>query len=251
MILFGAGNAILKPVAGNESANPTPMVLAVLQDFQIEISRSMKTLYGQNQSPVAVAAAEHKYTAKAKFANFFGKQWCDYVFGQTTSTTIKLASLNEVHPVPATPYQITIAPPGSGTFFEDLGVVNGVTGVPLVRVASSPVTGQYSVNEATGVYTFAAADTGINEYISYLYTGGTGVTGISMTVANQPMGYGPIFEVNQVITYNNQSAIVRLFNCVCSKISLPSKNTDFVVPDFEIEAFANAAGNVMEIDFSQ
>jgi hypothetical protein len=230
------------------SANPTPQVLGILQDCQIDIARSTKTLYGQNQSPVAVAAAEHKYTGKAKFAAMFGKQWSDYIFGQPTSAAYKAAVLGFSQAIPATPYQITIAPP-SGTFFEDLGVTYSATGLALVRVASAPITGQYSVNEATGVYTFAAADTTLTVLISYLYNVTTG--GISMVVANQPMGYGPIFEVNQVITYNNQSAIVRLFNCICSKVTLPTKNTDFVVADFEFEAFANAAGNVMEIDFTQ
>src|SRR6266849_4910122 len=122
MILFGAGTAVIKPVSGNLSANPTPQVLGILQDLQIDISRTIKTLYGQLQSPVAIASAEHKYTGKAKFAAMFGKQWCDYVFGQTTSPTIKLAAFNESHPIPVTPFTVTIAPPGSGVFFEDLGV---------------------------------------------------------------------------------------------------------------------------------
>lgn len=248
MILFGAGTAIIKPVAGNISANPTPAVLGILQDLQIDVARSVKTLYGQQQSPVAVATAEHKYTGKAKFAAFFGKQWCDYVFGQATSASYKAAVLGFSTAVPSTPFQVTIAPP-SGTFFEDLGVTNSATGISLVRVASAPTTGQYSVNEGTGVYTFAAADTTNVVLISYLYSVVAG--GVSLNVANQLMGFGPIFEVNQVIQYNNQSAIIRLFNCVCSKISIPTKNTDFVMGDFEFEAFANAAGNVMSLDFSQ
>src|SRR5579859_6233931 len=132
MILFGAGSAIIKPVSGNLAANPTPQILGVMQDCQVEVSRSTKTLYGQQQSPVAVATAEHKYTGKSKFANLFGKQFSDYVFGQPTSGTYRNAQLSESHTIPTTPFQITVAPPSSGVYVEDLGVYNGVTGLSLV-----------------------------------------------------------------------------------------------------------------------
>jgi hypothetical protein len=167
MILFGAGTAYIKPVGGNTGPNPTPGTLGVMQSCDIEFSGSSKTLYGQLQSPVAVARSEMKYTAKAKFAQIYGKQWCDYFFGQTTSASYKSASLNESHSVPAsTPYTVTITPPNSGTFSEDLGVSYASSGLSLVRVTSAPAAGQYSVNEATGVYTYAAGDASASEFIS-------------------------------------------------------------------------------------
>ena len=63
-------------------------------------------------------------------------------------------------------------------------------------MASAPATGQYSV--AAGVYTYAAADTGHNIQITYLYTS---------TLAG-----------SQTLTYNNQVVsqstpyMVRIFN---------------------------------------
>ncbi|HLH29839.1 MAG TPA: hypothetical protein VKY31_01465 [Terriglobia bacterium] len=251
MILFGSGTLIAKPVSGNLAANPTPMAVGILQDCQVEISREIKELYGQDQMPVAIAPAKHKMTAKAKFAQIFGKQWTDLVFGQSTATAYNAFSVSPSTAIPTTPFQITPSIPGGGTFVEDLGVVNAATGLPFTRVASGPVAGQYSVNEGTGVYTFASADqvSGISVVISFIYTVSTG--GVKMTFANQLMGYGPIFEANLVVAYNNQAALLRIFNCVCSKISLPTKNDDFVIPDFEFSAFANAAGNVFEIDTTQ
>lgn len=245
MILFGTGTAFIKPVAGNTSPNPTPQTLGILQSCDIEMSSSNKTLYGQLQSPVAVAKGECKYTAKAKFAQIFGKQFCDYFFGQTTSASYKSAALSEPHTAAAT---VTIAPPGSGTFSEDMGVSYASSGLAFVRVAAAPTVGQYSVNETTGVYTFNASEAGTLLF-NYLYTLTTG--GVSLVAANELMGFSPILELTWVGSYNNQSAVVKLYNTICGKLSMPTKNTDFTLPDIEFEAFANAAGNVLETNFSQ
>lgn len=249
MILFGSGSMFAKPVSGNLGANPTPMAIGVLQDCAIDISREVKELYGQNQMPVAIAPAKHKFTAKAKFASFYGKQLTDLLFGQTTSTGYKSVAIGVSGTVPTTPFQLTPTVPASGTFVEDQGVTYSTTGLPLTRVPSAPTVGQYSVNEGTGIYTFAAADTAAVVLMNFVYS--VAASGISMTFANQVMGYGPIFEVTLLVAYNNQSALLRIFNCVANKFTFPTKNDDFVVPDFEFMAFANAAGNVFEINYTQ
>jgi hypothetical protein len=249
MILFGSGSMYGKPVSGNLGANPTPQLVGVLQDCQIEISREIKELFGQSQFPVAIAPAKHKLTGKAKFAQIYGKQWADLVYGQTTSTGYKSVALGVSGTVPTTPFQLTPAVPSSGTFVEDMGVTYSATGLPLVRVASGPTVGQYSVTEPGGVYTFAAADTAAVVLMSFVYS--VAATGLSVTFANQLMGYGPIIEVTLSVQYNNQAKLLRIFNCVCSKITLPTKNDDFVIPDFEFSAFANSAGNVFEMNDTQ
>lgn len=248
-IYFGSGTIFAKPVAGNEGANPTPMAIGVMHDCNFEVSREIKELYGQFQAPVAIAPAKHKFTGKSKFAQIFGKQLSDLIYGQGSAGGQHLTQINESHTVPSTPFQITITPPGSGTFVEDQGVTLALTGIPLTRVASSPVSGQYSVNETTGIYTFASADTGNIELISYVYN--VTATGVNMTFVNQLMGYGPIIEVNLVVPYNNSQALLRIFNAVVSKWNFPTKNDDFVIEDFEFAAFANAAGQVFELNTSQ
>jgi hypothetical protein len=66
------------------------------------------------------------------------------------------AAVSEAHTVPATPFQVTVTQ--AATFSCDQQVSYVSSGLPLVRVASGPTVGQYSVS-AAGVYTFAAADT--------------------------------------------------------------------------------------------
>jgi hypothetical protein len=248
-VYFGSGNMYVKPVSGNLAANPTPSQIGTLQDCQVEISREIKELYGQSQFPVAIAPAKHKLTGKAKFAQIFGKQWSDMVYGQTTSAGYKSTFASPATAVPTTPFQLTPTVPASGTFVEDLGVIYSNTGIPLVKVASAPTIGQYTETDPAGVYLFAAADVASLVTMSFAYSVPT--VGQSVTVSNQLMGFGPIIEVTLNVQYNNQAVLMRIFNAVCSKITLPTKNDDFVIPDFEFSAFANAAGAIYEMNNTQ
>ena len=94
--------------------------------------------------------------------------------------------------IPATPFTITPTVPNSGIWSQDLGVLDA-TGVAYVRVASAPVSGQYSL--ANGVYTFAAADTGKTVYISYKY-GASSTTAKRQIMTNLPMNLAPRFRLD-------------------------------------------------------
>jgi hypothetical protein len=41
---------------------------------------------------------------------------------------------------------------------------------------------------------------------------------------------------------------LRLYSCMSSKLSVASKNSDFMVPEVDFEAFANAANNIGELN---
>lgn len=78
----------------------------------------------------------------------------------------------EAQTVPATPYQVTVDQP-LGFWSQDAGVTYA-NGTALVKVASSPSVGQYSIpaespNVPLGTYQFAAADTAASVLISYSY----------------------------------------------------------------------------------
>jgi hypothetical protein len=76
----------------------------------------------------------------------------------------------QVSAIPGSPFQITVPPVTSGNSyngFVDLGV-QYATSLGLFSVVTTPtVAGQYSVNPATGVYTFSAADQGAQVIIDY------------------------------------------------------------------------------------
>lgn len=247
MNLFNSGVCIVTPNAGNLSANPTPLVLNVLQDMQFDVAFEMKELYGQLQFPVDVAAGKGKITGKGKFASFTGKLLGDIVVGQTSATGYTSPVYNEgPTAIPTTPFQITVV--NGANFKTDLGVINAATGNPMTAIASgTPVAGQYKV-AAGGVYTFSSADnvSGIKVQISYLYT--VSGSGYNIVAANQLMGYGPIVEMDHFIQYEGNVALLRFFACRLTKWSFPAKQGDYLIQDVEFAMFANSAGNVFEID---
>jgi hypothetical protein len=243
MFHFGSGTLFGVPVGGNMAANPTPMKFGTLQDVALDISGSLKELYGQSQFAEAVARGKYKITGKAKFAQIVGKHLNDLFFGQTLSTGQKLTALDEAQSVPGTSaYTITVT--NSAQFLDDWGVRYSSTGLPLVKVASSPAQGQYAVNVSTGVYTFSSADASAAVLISYRYSTAAGV---QLNIRQQLMGFAPTFQILLNEQYAGKQANLLLYSCVAEKLSWQTKNEDFLIPEFDFEAFASAGGQVMDL----
>jgi hypothetical protein len=247
MINFGAGKLIAVPTNladGSVIANPTPVILGTMQDVSVDLSVELKTLYGSKRFPIAVGQGKGKIEIKAKSAEIDGGILGSLFLGKNSTAGVKAAVFDFAATIPAAggPYTLTIDPPGSGTFVDDLGVVFASSGVQLSRVASAPAAGEYSVNESTGVYTFAAADAGNAIKISYEYSDTTG--GKIWTITNEVMGYTPSFTLLLQNGYDGKNLVCKLNRCVSGKLALPFKSDDFVVNDFDAQAFANSAGEL-------
>jgi hypothetical protein len=186
--LFGPGQAWGTPISdasGNAIAVPSPILFAAAQDVSIDMGFETKLLHGTGQFPLAVGRGKGKVSGKIKNAQVNGALWNSIVFGQTLTNGIYNAVYDTAGAlIPGTPFQVTPTVPSSGTWVSDLAVRNAA-GAPMTRVASSPATGQYSVS--AGVYTFAAADTGLRVFIDYLYTA-TSTAAKRSTVVNVAMG---------------------------------------------------------------
>lgn len=246
MILFGAGKLIAVPTtdaAGNAIAVPTPVAVAVLQDVSVDIDYETKTLHGEKQFAVAVARGKAKIGWKAKTGDFDAGVLGSLLLGSQPVASRKSAVIDFASAVPASgPYAVTIAPPDSGTYVADLGVLDVLTGKPLTRVASAPATGQYSLS--AGVYTFAAADTGKGILISYEYSKASDAASKLFAISNNLMGYTPTFSALFYNEYMGKKLVMKLNACVMGKQGLPFKNDDFTMTDFDAEAFADASGSV-------
>ena len=245
MINFGAGKLIAVPTNladGTAIANPTPVILGTMQDISLDLSTEIKTLYGSKRYPIAVGQGKGKTEIKAKYAEIDGAILGSLFFGKAATTGIKSAVFDAASTIPTTPFQVTIAPPNSGTFVADLGVIFSATGVQLTRVASAPAVSQYSLNAATGVYTFNTADSAKAVAISYEYTAAAGGQVWAMT--NDIMGYTPSFSMLLQNTFDGKSLVVKLNRCVSGKLSLPLKSDDFAIYDFEASAFADSANSL-------
>lgn len=241
MLIFGSGNLY----GINAAANSTPMKLGTLQDVSFDFSFNIKELRGQGQMPIDLRRAGGKVTGKAKASQINGKLVNELFFGQTATTGLLLSAVGEASAIPATPFTVTVA--NAATFDTDLGVVNAATGVQLTKVASTPTTGQYSVSNA-GVYTFAAADTALNVLIDYLYTSSSGGTRIA--ISNQVMGTTPKFMGIFTAKVDNAIATLKLNVCTSNKFAFATKLEDYAVPEIDIEAMADASGNLGVLSIS-
>jgi len=244
-VTFGSGLMFAVPFLDGTGATittPTPVQFGVLQDVSVDVQFENKMLHGQNQFPVANGRGKGKVGGKAKFAKINGALYNSLFFGQTLTKAIFAVQSDFAGTlIPTTPYTITPAPPFSGTWTADLGVLDA-NGNTMTRVASAPATGQYSV--AAGVYTFAAADTGLKVYITFEYTA-VSTTANRIDVINLPMGYSPEFKLYLSNPYKSKINTMKLYSVVSTKLSVGGKNDDFTVPEMDFEGMADSAGNVL------
>ncbi|MCL2658773.1 MAG: hypothetical protein FWD62_15460 [Betaproteobacteria bacterium] len=252
--LFGAGDFYGIPLTdalGNTVANPTPIKLGVLQEMSLEFSGDVKELYGQYKFAVDVAGGKNKISGKVKHAQISGAAVSSLFFGQGMSSGTMMAAYSDTTgaAIPAAPSTITIAPPGTGTFIEDLGVIDS-NGLPMTCVASAPTAGQYSVS-ATGVYTFVTADSGKTVFISYRYSAAAAGAKL-ISVTNQPMGAAPLIKAQMQVSYRGKRALVVLHNAIFTKLGLfGTKLDDYSVPELDFSGFANGAQQVADIYVSE
>lgn len=236
---FGAGIVTLAPSV----TNPTPVQIATLKDISLDISYTEKELRGANAFPEDVARAGGKISGKAKSGRIHGCLLALLLTGATQSTGRVIPVANETGTIPTTPFTVTAA--NGATFDTDLGVIDLNTGLSMVRVASAPTTGQYSVNTTTGVYTFAAADTGHQVSLRYLYKNAT--IGTTLDYSNQLMGTAQQFEVTVFNSYAGGDHGFRLYACTLPKLSLAYKSEDYTEVDLDFSAFANTAGKILSV----
>lgn len=227
-------------------ANGTPIKFGALQESSLDISASQKELFGGSQFALATARGTSKIQGKAKFATMKANVMRDLFWGAdgvTSTTGQKKVKNGERAAVPAaSPYTITVA--NSATFDIDLGVTFALNGDSLVKVASAPASGQYSVDALTGIYTFAVADASATLKISYAWLDAS--AGQVMRLSNQILGVQPTFQILFHQNFNGKQFNFKLLSCTANKLSFASKLEDFGTPDFEFSASANEGGDVME-----
>lgn len=254
-IQFGSGRLYLNPNAGNLATNPTPLQGMTIQDVQIDMTGDVKELKGSSQFPDDVAAGDKKGTGKFAIGRKDLELFNQIFFADTIATGGTSVAPNESHSIPATtPYTVVVTPPNSGTFSVDLGVNYAASGIALVKVGTSPATGQYSVAE--GTYTFAAGDQGVGVIISYAYT----ITGSGATyqVNNQALGYGPQVEMWLVDTYQPKNVgsagapvyeynVIRIYAAKVTKLTIGNKRADYSIPEIDFSYFQSPSGRVIDM----
>lgn len=246
---FGPGILIARRL---DIANGTAINVGYAQELHIDLAGSTKQLYGQKQYALVAARGTIKSSGKFKSAVISGIALNALFFGGNLAAGGDQWVIDEAAAVPAaTTYTVTVA--GAATFNSDLGVKYALTGLPFQRVAAgAEALGKFSVNETTGVYTFAAADASAALLITYQksLTG----SGQSLTLLNQDIGFTPAFELFYYTNLNQPVAkpfVTRIYSCVSSKLSLGFKLEDFMMPELDFDIFANAAGQIIKTTYPE
>lgn len=245
---FGSGVFFGIPNAGNLAPNPTPMQFGILQEVSLEIKGDLKKLYGMMQAPISKARGKLDVTAKGKIASLDPLFYSQLYFGQATATGVSRPVFNEAQIAAA-----SVAPDNS-TASKDLGVINALTGAPMQSISTgTPAEGQYKFVPAVASpvtaasYVFSAADIAADLPVLLSYCWPDASHGTTLHVANQLMGFAPEF---QALLYNNFRGNmfgVLLYSCVMGSLSIPTKQEDFWVSDFDLDASCDVSGNLLDI----
>ena len=233
---FGAGTLYGKSLTNTPA---TPIRFGALQDVSIDFQFTTKELFGSYQFPLAIGRGTGKISGKANFAQFNAQAFNDLFFGLSNPSTGELqTAVAEAKTVTANTVTVT----HNTTFVRDLGIVYATTGLPLSRVTSGPLTGNYSCNESTGVYTFNSGDNNAAVNVSYNWT--DAANGKQISISNQLLGNAPQFLGVFTNTFQGKQMTLVLNACMSSKLTLATKLEDFTIPAFDFQAFADSANNV-------
>jgi hypothetical protein len=248
MFQFGVGGVYGRPTGGNLATPSGPQVFGTIQDVMVDFNQKLVPLRGQLKGPDDVAPSDMEIKGKAAFGRLEVEIYNSLFFGMTTTTGVKKIPPypGESQTIPVTPGPYTVTVSNSANFINDLGVIYQSNSKRFQQAVSATGAGIYSVVETgigKGVYTFNVADEGVAVYIFYVYSDAS--DGITMNIINQLQGYGPIFELYLMMPYQGANGL-HLFACRSSKMSAPMKRDNYVISDFEFEAYPNPGGQWFE-----
>lgn len=246
LAVFGPGILI----ATRTDVTPSiPINVGFVQEFEVEMAGTNKQLYGQYQVPLVVARGTIKMTGKFKAATVSGLAMNLTFWGGSFSTTSNILAWNvgSTFTTNSTGGTGSLQVGSSTTFDADLGVTYSTTGLPLQRVSTgNEVAGKYSIGStAPGLYNFA--DQGAN--VKVTYTSSTGA-GQSLLQSQNLIGNTPTLQLDYYSNLNQPSSkpfVVRFFAAVASKYGWAFKLEDFNMPSFEVDLYANAAGQIFNL----
>ncbi|CAN5577163.1 hypothetical protein BH10PSE14_BH10PSE14_06760 [soil metagenome] len=243
---FGAGRVF----ATANLTNPTPARALVPQGQSIEIKRKTESLFGEKQFAEEVGAGEMEITGKVEFGKIQPRFFADILFGDGSTTGSYLEADGEAGTVPAsTAYVVTVT--NAATFKYNLGVRNADTGAIYTRVApGSEVTlKSYSVDTATGIYTFAAGDANANMKISYAYADAT--NGETIVLTNQLQGPTGRFQAVHVLPWGAKQDMFVLNNCIASSSGISAKKSGFSGFTLDYMAASDSSGAIGTATFAE
>jgi hypothetical protein len=255
MFNFGAGRARLIPPGGGQ-----PVELGVVQSSSVELKVDLKELRGPYRYPIQVADGKGTASGKVNFALFWPQTLAAITAGTLTNGAGPTAVIGEAHTVGATPYHVTLTNASTMVVGSEVVGLIDATGNPVFysRVAggseaSSSTAGQaggaYSI--ASGVLTFASADTLLNVQVSYLYTPSSDVNTSEVALTQIGLNSSQTFQLTLIgstdkngFTNQAQQFIVQFNACLAPSMKFDQKMDDWTYIDLDFQAYCDANGNL-------
>jgi hypothetical protein len=266
--VFGPGILI---ISRTDTAVPLAINVGFANELTLDAAGTTKQLYGQNQFALLAARGTIKATGKWKAAQISGIAWNAAFYGNTGGTTAGFSTslgfswnIDSTFTASTVSSAITVA--STSAFDADLGVRYVGTNLPLQRVTTGleGSSGKYSITAATpGVYNFGSVDAGTGGSVpaggtalkvTYTSSGFGSNVGQSLILANQLIGSTPTFQLDYYTNLNQPGSkpfAIRLFQCIGAKHAMAFKLEDFMMPEFDFDFFANAAGNVFQMVYPE
>ena len=248
-IVVGTGYLFAVPSGGNLAANASPLRPYTVQDFELTVKGKIQKLQGLYNVAEDIAKVDQDVQFKFSMGrrDFFALNQMYY--SDTYAAGGDIAQVTEAHTVPASSaYTVTVTPPGSGTFVQELAVeYAGAFGGRFVKVTSVTAVGQYSVTESTGVFTFYSSDASAKVQISYEYS--LASTGTQYNFNGQIQGYGPSLELFLYDPYiagslAQANGTIQLTNAKLSEVGYSNKRDNYGMCAISGEAAMNNSGLV-------
>jgi hypothetical protein len=252
LIQLGTGILFINPSGSNLPSNVTPFRPFTIQDFELTVKGKIQKLMGQYNTAENLGRVDQDFSFKF---NMGRQDWFalnQMFYADTFAGGGHVVQVLETHTVPATgPYTITVAPPSSGTFYQDLAVEYlGAFGGRFVKGTPSATAGVYSVVESTGVFTFASGDASAAIQISYAYTIAT-TPGTGYQVNGQFQGWAPALDMWLYDNYKGNflatsNGTIHLTNGMLAETGYANKRDNYSMSAISGECAMNNAGLIAE-----
>ena len=250
IVSFNVPKVVITPVLdinGNLVTNPTPLMIEGIQSFDLMMKGSIKELMVDKQFSIAAARGDQSLNGKLKGAKTSVELIHTMYSGQGYSTATAARKLLAKQTGTVTTNAIVVGPTGTGiatgtgnTVLEDMGVVTQFD-TPMLRVATAPNAGEYTVAIASGVatYTFNAAEisAGLVPYVSVVHTIGTAATGTvhrTLNINNLQGGQTPVIKLTVYATFEGKGLLLTMPWVICSNFNfLQMKSLDFATSEMD------------------
>lgn len=243
--MFGAGEmyGVLN------TATPTPTNFDTLQDWTVTFKRDTKAITGQGQFPDDVCAGQINLTWKATLGGPSGRIMGDLITGMAPQSNMYNIAKGERHPVNSSDV-INVTNNGSGVYLRDLGVIDTLTNLPMIRVSIITKRTHYTVGLA-GKYTFHPSRAGDTMAINYEWIGNVTGNGAIYQITNQPQGKIGDFTTVFASDWGGEQNVLTFYSNIVSDFEIGTKNGDFGKPTLGGTVQADAYGNVANFSFAQ